>query len=171
MGVPDRDLLPPAFPDDDGTADPALAAALTAYAARQARHADVLAALQHTRVLVPVVAVLGEVEIDAAGLTHDKSSDMAAVLMTGADGRLALLGFTSTEHLAAWDPEARPVPVTVRSAALAAVQEDAAALVLDLAGPVMFVIEGDELRALAAGWTLARLDDDLAWVGPGSSDT
>ena len=64
----------------------------------------------------------------------------------------------------------------MRAAALSAVQENAAALVLDLAGPARFVIEGDDLRALASGWTLARLEGDdrrLAWVGPadaGSDD-
>ena len=55
-----------------------------------------MAALAGSRVLVPVVAVLGEVEHDAAGLTRDKDSDMAAVLLRGADGRLALLAFSGT---------------------------------------------------------------------------
>ncbi|CAN5664848.1 hypothetical protein BH11ACT8_BH11ACT8_24520 [soil metagenome] len=162
----DRQLLAPAFPDDTGAVDPAVGAALEAYGAGTARYVDALAALQHSRVLVPVVAVLGEVEVDEAGLAHDKSSDMAAVLMTGADGRLALLGFTGTERLTAWDPQARPVPVTMQAATAAAVQEDAAALVLDLVGPVTFVIEGDDLRALASGWTLARIGDEIAWVAP-----
>ena len=35
-------------------------------------------------------------------------------------------------------------------AARAAVQERAAALVVDVAGPVPFVVEGEDLRALAA---------------------
>ncbi len=45
---------------------------------------------------MPVVALLGEVEHDEQGLAHDKTSDMAAVLMTGRDGRTALLAFTGT---------------------------------------------------------------------------
>lgn len=165
MTSPDRQLLAPAFPDDTGEVDPGLAAALDRLARDAARFPEALAALQDARVLVPVVAVLGEVEIDHAGLARDKSADMAAVLLTGADGRLALLGFSCTDTLAAWDPEARPVPVTARVAATAAIQEGAAALVLDVAGPVRLVIEGEHLRALASGWRLARVEGgELAWV-------
>ncbi|WP_232676072.1 SseB family protein [Nocardioides sp. R-C-SC26] len=163
-----RDLLAPAFPDDTGEIDPALESALAAYAAAPTDidgFGAVLDALGRSRVLVPVMAVLGEVEYDEQGLAHDKSSDMAAVLLEGADGRLALLGFTSTEALSAWRPDARPVPVTAVTAALAAVQEKAAALVLDVGGPVPFVVEGEHLRGLAAGWQVARVAGGLAWVG------
>ena len=59
-------------------------------------HHEVLALLQDARLLVPVVALLGEVDHDERGLAHDKTSDMAAVLMTGRDGRTALLAFTGT---------------------------------------------------------------------------
>jgi len=164
-----RSLQGPAFPDDYGGADPALAVALAAYAETSGpeQYAAALARLQHARVIVPVVAVLGKVEVDpATGLASDKSSDMAAVLMQIPDGRRGLLAFTGTAALAAWDPQARPVPVTVEHAARAAVQEQAAALVLDVAGPTRFVLDGDSLTALAAGYRLARLDGGLAWVQP-----
>ena len=161
-----RRLLAPAFPGDTGAVPAELAATLTSYAAGRASFADVLVALQSTRLLVPVVAVLGEVEVDKAGLAHDKSSDMAAVLLTGADGRLALLGFSGTGPLAAWDPAARPVPVPTRLAAQSAIQEGAAALVVDVAGPAPLVVQGDDLTALAAGWTLVRVDDRFGWAGP-----
>src|SRR4051812_4842286 len=49
-------------PDDTGAPDPALSAALAAYAADPAREPEVLAALAEARLLVPVVAVLGEAE-------------------------------------------------------------------------------------------------------------
>ena len=88
-------------PDDTGAADPALAAALAAYAEDPAREPDVLAALAEARLLVPVVAELGESEVGPDGLAHDKSSDMAAVLMRGPDGRLALLAFTGLERCSA----------------------------------------------------------------------
>jgi len=166
MPTPDRQLLAPAFPDDTGEVDPALAAALARLGRDASHFPEALGALQDARVVVPVVAVLGDMEIDSAGLARDKSADMAAVLLTGADGRLALLGFSSTATLAAWDPEARPVPVTARTAATAAIQEGATALVLDVAGPVRLVVEGEHLRALASGWRLARVDGDLAWLQP-----
>ncbi len=160
-------LPDPGFAGDDGAADPALVAALGAYRVDpDARHLDTLAVLQAVRLLVPVVAVLGEVEVDDRGLAHDKTSDMASVLMRGRDGRTALLAFSGTESLAAWDPAARPVPVSTADAARAARQDGAEALLLDVAGPVMFVVEGEDLVALADGWTLAGVSGGRAWVRP-----
>ena len=123
--------------------------------------------LRERGLLVPVVAVLGEVEVDEAGLAHDKSSDMAAVLITGSEGSLGLLAFTGLDALRAWDPQARPVPVPARVAAASAVQEGATALVVDVAGPAMLAIEGDDLAAVASGWTLARVGEQTAWIKPG----
>ncbi|WP_435741290.1 SseB family protein [Nocardioides sp. SYSU DS0663] len=161
-----RRLLGPGFPDDTGEPPAALVAATTSYAADARRYPEVLGALTACRLLVPVVAVLGEVELDEQGLARDKSSDMAAVLLTGADGRRALLAFSGTAAMAAWDPAARPVPVPAQLAAQAAVQEGAAALLVDVAGPVRVVVEGEDLRALAAGWTLARVGERSAWIRP-----
>lgn len=163
-GPVERLIPDPGFAGDTGTADPGLEHALAAYAEGTATHGEVLLLLQDCRLLVPVVAVLGEMEYDAAGLAHDKTSDMAAVLIQGADGRLALLAFTSIDALSRWNPDARPVPVVPKLAAQSAVQEEAAALVLDIAGPASYVIEGDDLTALAAGWRLARVGTGTAWV-------
>jgi SseB protein N-terminal domain len=170
-----RSIPDPGFAGDDGSVDPGVAAALAAYASadgagKPTQRNATLAALQDARVLVPVVALLGEVEYDEQGLAQDKTSEMAAVLMTGRDGRAALLAFTSTATLTSWDGsntegEARPVPVTMRQAAQAAIQERAAAVLLDVAGPVMFVVEADDLRALALGHRLAPLGNgQWAWV-------
>ena len=123
-----------------------------------------LLALPAARVLVPVVAVLGEVEVDDRGLAHDKTSDMATALLTGQDGRQALLAFTGLDTLAAWRADARPVPVSASVAAQSAIQEGAAALVLDVAGPTTYAVEGDVLDALARGWTLVRTAQGLAWA-------
>lgn len=159
-------LLGPAFPDDDGTAPADLAAALQAYATDASAYPTVLAAATDCRLLVPVVAVLGDVEYDEQGLAHDKTSDMATVLLTGADGRQALLAFTSMAAMAAWRADARPVPVPARDAARAAVQEEADALVVDVAGPTTFAIEGEDLRAMARGWQLTYVGERTAWVEP-----
>jgi hypothetical protein len=164
-----RTIPDPGFAGDDGAADPALSGALAAWAAGTATRVDVLAALQRSRLLVPVVAVLGEVEYDDAGLAHDKTSDMATVLLQGADGRMALLAFTGSAELAAWSPEARPVPIAAAVAAQSALQDGAQALVVDLAGPVRFAVEGDDLHGLARGWTLTRIGAGSAWIRPGDS--
>ena len=165
-----KQLVGSDFPNDTGIADSRVQTALAAYAAESTAYASALQALCSARLLVPVVAVLGEVELDDAGLARDKSSDMATVLLTGADGRQALLAFTSTLSMAAWDPQARPVPVSATVAAQSAVQEGAAALLVDVAGPVRFVVEGEDLTRLAAGWTLGRVGERWAWIGsPGES--
>jgi hypothetical protein len=170
--VNERTAIPdPGFAGDDGSADARLAGVLADWAAGGASYADTLAALQGARLLVPVVAVLGEVEYDEAGLAHDKTSDMATVLAQGADGRRALLAFTGTASLAAWNPGGRPVPVHAQVAARAALQDGAAALVVDLAGPTRFVVEGDDLEGLARGWTLARVGSGTAWIRPGGESS
>lgn len=145
VAIPD-----PGFSGDRGEPDEAVTAALAAYDLDSGQYADVLTVLSTSRLLVPVVAVAEEVEVDGAGLTHDKSSDMAAILLTGQDGRMALLAFTGMDHLTRWREDARPVPVTARDAARAALGESAAALVIDVGGPVRFVVEGADLMRLAA---------------------
>ncbi len=163
-----RTIPDPGFAGDDGAPDPEVQAALAAYGRDpDAGHPRALAALQHARLLVPVMAVLGEVEHDEQGLAHDKTSDMATVLLRGRDGRMALLAFTSSAALQAWNPEARPVPVTAAQAAQAAVHDDAAAMVVDVAGPVLFVVEGADLRSLAEGYTLVDLNGEYAWAKAG----
>ena len=178
-----RSIPDPGFADDDGGVDPVVASALAAYdrageADESSAHLEALAVLQESRVLVPVVAILDEMEDEVPGegagpgLPREKSSDMAAVLMTGRDGRTALLAFTGTAALDRWAQsyeggEARPVPVPARQAARAALQDQAAALLVDVAGPVLFVVEGEDLRSLAAGHRLLRLDDgSWAWLQP-----
>jgi hypothetical protein len=165
-----RHIPDPGFADDDGAAAPSLVAALASYAGDPSpsdRGLEVFLALQHARLLVPVVAVLGDVEYDDAGLAHDKTSEMATALLTGADGRQALLAFTSMETLAAWRPDARPVPVAAPLAARSALQEGASALVVDVAGPTSYVVEGQLLEGLARGWPMVLTGrGEYAWVEP-----
>ena len=133
---------PSAFAGDDGTADPRLRSALD-----DGDSATVLRLLQAgTRLLVPIVAVLDEADPSGA----DKSSHMAAVSLLQADGRRGLLAFTSLESLRAWDPAARPVPVPAPDAAAAALAEGADGVLVDIAGPVRFALDGDVLADLAS---------------------
>lgn len=158
------------YVDDDGAAEEPLLASLHAYAAGDLLYPEMLAALAGSRLLVPVVALLGEVEYDEAGLARDKSSDMATVLLTGPDGRRALLAFSGTDALQAWDRDARPVPVAAASAAATAIQEGADALVVDVAGSEAFTVAGGDLQRLAAGWRPVRVaDGGWAWLGSTTS--
>jgi hypothetical protein len=164
-------LPDPGFPGDQGEVSAELTAALEAYAADPDRlHRETLAVLQGERLLVPVVAVLGEVDQDEHGRAHEKTSEMATVLLRGHDGRIALLAFTGTAAMTRWDPSARPVPVRAAQAARAALDDGASALVIDLAGPVMVVVEDDDLRALAEGYRLAGIDGRYLWVKVAAGD-
>ncbi|MFJ7149939.1 SseB family protein [Streptomyces sp. NPDC100445] len=147
-----KNIPDPGFSDDDGSADPRLSAALAAWAEDRSALGPVLQALRGARLLVPVVAVLGEVEEDENGLRREKTSDMAVPTLK-AGGRTALPAFTSTASLARWDSAARPVAVPLRQALEAAAHEKADTVVLDLAGPVPFELTGPALLALAEGRT------------------
>ncbi|WP_345700176.1 SseB family protein [Kitasatospora terrestris] len=145
-----KNIPNPGFAEDDGTADPRLAAALAAWAADgDAAEPELLAALAPGRLMVPIVALLGEVEVDANGHKHEKTSDMAVPLVEAADGRRALPAFTSLETLARWRADARPAPVAAPQAAMVAYSEQADTLLIDPAGPVAFQVTGARLRALA----------------------
>ncbi|MEV0821341.1 SseB family protein [Nonomuraea rubra] len=158
----------PLDPNDDGSAAPAVAAALAAYQDGSAGPAEVLNALGGARLLVPVVALLTESEVGEHGLRQEKESEMALPKLVGQDGRQAVLAFTGTQALTRWRPDARPIQATTLQVCQAAVQEGAAAVVVDVAGPVQFVIEGEVLAALAAvesgtvnelsGVTVARME-------------
>lgn len=161
-----RTIPDPGFPDDSGEVDPQVRQVLAEHQRGAASSGSVLAVLQDARLLVPVVAVLGEVEVDDRGLAHDKTSDMAAVLVQAADGSTGLLAFTGVDTMARWDPDARPVPVTAATAATAAVQDGAEALLVDLAGPSSYVVDGEDLTRLAAGWRLVAVGQGHGWIGP-----
>jgi hypothetical protein len=137
------------FAADDGAAPARLLAALAGYAQGAASGQQVLEALGDSRVLVPVVALLDEVEVGEDGLSRDKQSTMATVLIEQPGGERALLAFTSLPSLIGWRADARPVPVLAPAAAQSALSEGASALLVDVAGPTPFVVTGPELARLA----------------------
>jgi hypothetical protein len=158
--VTGRAIPDPGFGGDDGRADSALAAQLSAYAAGAGDLFALHRALAAARVLVPVVATLGATEAGPTGQLQEKTSDMAVVSVVGRDGRKALPVFTGVDTLARWRPDARPTPLDARRAAVVAYDEQAVALVVDIAGPVRHVVQGPALRALAEGRELRPADDD-----------
>jgi hypothetical protein len=145
-------LIQPQFPDDDGTADPRLSDALLGYAAGRVSEHTVIEELYGARLLVPIMAVLTEeAEVSPGELRHEKESEMALPTLIGDDGRRGMLGFTSLDSLARWRPDARPVAVHAQQACQAALDEQADALVVDVAGPVPFAVDGFRLHLLAEG--------------------
>ena len=125
----------PGVAADTGRADSALLAALASSDLSAVRQA-----LSAARVFVPVAAQL--VSADATGA--DKESDMALLLLDGTTGR-ALPVFSSVEALAAWEDGrtagARPVAVSGADALAHALEENLAAVVVDVAGADPAVLE------------------------------
>jgi hypothetical protein len=143
------------FRDDDGAADPQVAAALAAYQAGLGSEQAALAALAAARLLVPVVAVLA----DGSAAPGDKNSEMMLPTLIGQDGRPAVLAFTGLGPLARWRPSARPVPAEA-SRVWRAAAADECAVVIDVAGPVPLAVEGARLAALAAGQPVPPAHED-----------
>jgi SseB protein N-terminal domain len=155
------------FRADQGGADPAVTAALTAFSAGRASEHAVLTALAQARLLVPVVAVVADELADGdlpqpgpqASRGGEKASEMAIPAIVGRDGRRALPAFTCLETLRRWQADARPVPVAAAGVWQSAVQESQA-VIIDIAGPVPLAVEGARLAALADGTAVPRLHED-----------
>lgn len=171
-----RSLAASAFPGDTGEATPRTRELLAAVGAEPSTESYLaaVAALCEDRILVPVVATATRVGQTAStgtgsptgtgGVTVDKEAEMSVVGVQAADGRRALLAFTGMDSLQAWDPRARPVPVTIDAAAQAALADGAAALLIDAAGPDPLAVDGEVLAQLAAGHRLVGLDDGFGWA-------
>jgi hypothetical protein len=157
-----RSIPDPGFAGDTGVADSRLVAALERRADDPTRRPAVLAALHGARLFTPVVAVLGEVDRDADGRAHDKTSDMALPLLVADDGARAVPVFSSLATLAEWDPASRPVPVESVRAASVALAEGASAAVLDVASQHRVTLGLAELRALVQGRGRVPAYDDEA---------
>jgi SseB protein N-terminal domain len=155
------------FPGDTGapsTETRRLIAAAAAEATPLA-YLRAVAAICGDRLLVPVVATATRLGKTVAGLASDKEAEMSVVTLQAQDGRRGLLAFTGLDALQSWQPAARPVPVTVDRAAQTARNEDLTAILIDVAGPHAFVIDGEVLGELAAGHRLVELaDGEFGWV-------
>lgn len=150
-----RSFTPNPAAADDGSADPALLAALNGFLAGSAAPEDVVDAFRSARLLVPLLAHVGDIGTTADGHLVDKTQELSIVTVAGPDGRTVLPVFTSVETLAAWDPQARPVPAAGPRVALAAASEETQLIVIDPTSPTEFVVRRPAVFALATGqrWT------------------
>jgi hypothetical protein len=137
---------------DQGEADPRLAAALLVHDGSLPARAEVLAALAGARVFVAITATATAEETAAAtGLRAESSAEMALVSVVASDGERALPAFASVADLRRWRLDVRPVPVAAPYLARAALDDGAAAVVLDPGGAGV-VLRRADLTALAAGY-------------------
>lgn len=156
-----RSLAQPSarFAGDDGAPDPVVRSAIER-ATEQAGYARALVALCASRLLLPVIATGDENDHP----DPDRHAEMAAVTLTDDSGTY-LVAFTGYDSLRAWNNEARPVLCLLDELAATVIPAGATRLLLDAAGPVPFVIEGDTLASLADGNALVELDNgDFAWA-------
>lgn len=154
------------FDNDTGLIDERLHAALSELVAGTGSETKVHAALAQARVYIAVVAQLAEGGLGEHGFTEDKEADMALITLNAPDGRKALPVFSSVANLQAWHAEARPVAVYAPRAALSAVSEDAALLVLDPGADFTFVLRRPAMWALAQQqeWIPSYLQEELATI-------
>ncbi|GMA27097.1 SseB family protein [Arenivirga flava] len=148
---------------DDGSAPPELLAAVVAFRCGETGPAAVVDALRGARLLIPLVAKLGESGEGAHGRTVDKSAELAIVTVAGPDGRDVLPVFSSVTAMAAWNPKARPVPADGVRVALAAASERTDLVVLDPASETEFALRRPAVWAMAQGdpWMPAHDDPDV----------
>lgn len=164
-GVPwrGRRFEPNPHAGDDGSADPALAGALSEFRAGRADPVAVVDALRRARVLVPLLAEKGEEGVAANGLAVDKTQELAIVTVAAPDGRTVLPVFTSADAVGRWDPAARPIPVGGVRAALAASAENTDLIVLDPGSETEFVVRRPAVWAIAQqeSWLPSHANPDV----------
>lgn len=148
------------FGGDDGSAPPELLGALAAFRAGEVGAEAVVDAVRAVRVLIPLVAELGEEGVSDAGLAIDKTQELSIVTVAAPDGRRVLPVFSSVTAMQAWNPAARPVPAAGPRAALAAASEETELLVLDPTSETEFVLRRPAVWALAQGHAWLPSDRD-----------
>ncbi|MEZ5087868.1 MAG: SseB family protein [Tessaracoccus sp.] len=156
-----RSLAQPSarFAGDAGDADPLVRQAL-ARAIDQTSYIRAVVALCASRLLMPIVASGDETDHP----DPDRHAEMAAVTLQ-TEGITHLLAFTGLDSMRAWNPQARPVLCLLDELAVTVAPSNASRLLIDVAGPVPFVIEGEILAQLAAGRALMEFEGgEFAWV-------
>lgn len=137
--------------DDDGSADPALLAALLAFRDGVGDQIAVVDAYRSARLLIPLVAEKGEEGVAPSGLAVDKTQELSIVTVAAPDGRRVQPVFTSVAAMQRWDPMARPVPAEGLRTALAAVQDDTDLIVIDPTSETEYVLRRPAVWAIGQG--------------------
>lgn len=104
--------------------------------------------LHGTRLLIPLIAELGEGEVGPNGLLVEKSADLAIVAVATPDDQTAIPAFTSVSEMSKWNPQARPVPVAAERVCLAAAAEGHSRVILNPAG-AQIALRRPQLAAIA----------------------
>lgn len=148
---------------DDGTAPAAFVQVHDAFRAGKASLVDVVDTVRQCRFLIPLVAVAGETGVGPDGRLVDKSQELSIITVEGPDGRPVLPVFSSTDAMAVWRADARPVPADAVRVALAAASENTDRVVIDPRSETMVVLPRPAVWAIAQSrpWVSAVDDDEV----------
>lgn len=161
------------FADDDGTANPALIEAIGNLQAGTGSIENVIDAIRDSRLLIPLLANLGEAGEGAHGQTVDKSADLSIVTVETPDQQNGLPVFSSVTAMATWNKDARPVPHSAVKAALAAAAEGNTRMILDAGSATEFVVRRPAIEAIAKGeaWAHPATDTEVLEAFGGALDS
>lgn len=162
-GVPweGRRFEPNPSADDDGSAPPRLLEAIRRFRAGEVGETEVVDAVRDSRLLIPLIAELGDSGVGDHGHLVDKSQELSIVRVAGPDGRTVQPAFTSVAAMSTWNTSARPIPAAAPRVALAAAGEGTDVVVLDPTSPTEFAIRRPALWAIARSepWLPCYLDE------------
>jgi hypothetical protein len=167
-GVPweGREIEENRFAGDDGSAPEQFLTAISGFRAGELGQAAVVDVLRVSRLLVPLLAQLGESEIGANGLKVDKSAELSIVTVKSPDDQDALVVFTSVAAMQRWNPSARPVPTDAIRVCLAAASQLSTRVVVDPGSDTEFVIRRPAIARIAQSldWQPAELNKEVRAV-------
>lgn len=146
-----------AFAGDDGMAPEQLLAAISSFQTGTAGAEVVVDSVRTSRLLIPLLAQLGESGEGAHGQLVDKSADLSIVTVKSPDDQDSLVVFSSVAAMTRWNSTARPVPSNAIRVALAAASQLSTRVVLDPGSETEFV-----LRRPA----IAKIAQSLPWLPP-----
>jgi hypothetical protein len=167
-GVPweGRELEENRFAGDDGSAPEEFVTAISGFRSGNLGQADVVNALRVSRLLVPLLAQLGDSEIGANGLKVDKSAELSIVTVKAPDDQDALVVFSSVAAMQRWNPSARPVPTDAIRVCLAAASQLSTRVVIDPGSETEFVLRRPAIARIAQSldWQPAELNPSVRGV-------
>jgi hypothetical protein len=150
------------FANDDGSARPELISAIQDFHT-SGDASKVFMEFSKSRLLIPLLAELGESGAGAHGQTVDKSADLSIVNVETPDGQVGLPVFSSVETMLRWNKVARPVPSDAIRVALAAASEGTTRIVLDPGSETEFAFRRAAIAAIAQqkSWTPPHLNQSV----------
>lgn len=150
------------FAEDDGSASPELLSAIKEFHSTGNPN-EVFTQITKSRLLIPLLAELGEAGAGAHGQTVDKSADLSIVTVATPDNKTAIPVFSSVETMKHWNAKARPVPSDAVRVALAAASEGTTRIVLDAGSDSEFAIRRSAIAAIAQqkSWSAPHLDKEV----------